>query len=218
MKPDVYISIDESGNPNDEGPFIISAVLIHDIDNFLKTYDISLKDAKELIGKDIKYFKWSEDPPKPSKLGKDIKGIFMRGVISNLRGISIIINKKGEKLSKNPTLPYGKIVGLKLREYVVGKKVFVMYDRSPILRGADKELIRINLPKWTMSTVVRVNFTGYDRSRLIHPADYASGVVREYVMRDEFKEEYRQFLVFYYEILRKNFRIETVNLADYIEK
>lgn len=100
-------------------------------------------------------------------------------------------------MSEYSTFLYGKIPGLKLREYVRGRKIFMYYDRSPILRGADRELIRINFPKWTLATIVGIDFTGHDRSKLIHPADYVSGIVREFITKDEFKREYRQFLQTY---------------------
>jgi hypothetical protein len=60
-KNEIHIAIDEAGNSNDKKPFIISAVLINDINCYLNLYEEAIKDAQRLTGKNIKYFKWSED-------------------------------------------------------------------------------------------------------------------------------------------------------------
>jgi hypothetical protein len=134
-KNEIHIAIDEAGNPNDEKPFIISAVLINDTNCYLSLYEEAIKDAQRLTGKNIKYFKWSEDSPKQFKLGKDVKGIFVNKVLKNLTGISLIMRKVNEtKLSNFSAKIYGEILGLHLRKYVAGKSVVVHYDRTPIVR------------------------------------------------------------------------------------
>jgi len=215
-KNEIHIAIDEAGNPNDEKPFIISAVLINDINCYLNLYEEAIKDAQRLTGKNIKYFKWSEDSPKQFKLGKDVKGIFVNKVLKNLTGISLIIKKVNEtKLSNYSAKIYGEILGLHLRKYVASKSVVVHYDRTPILRESDKQYIIINFPKWTLAKVLRVDFTGHDKCELIHSADYISGIVREHVMKDELKEEYRQKVEEYFNVVIKNFKIKEVNIKDY---
>ena len=216
-KTDIIVSIDEAGNPNDEDPFVISAVIIKDLENYLELYDQALKEVEKLTGKRIRYFKWSEDTPKPSKLGKDIKGIFITNVLTRLEGFSVILDKKKEKLSNYSAILHGKIIGLKLREYVVGKRIKVYYDRTPILREADKQYIYINFRNWTLANVIKIDFTGHDKCKLIHPADYVSGIVREYLLKDKLKEEYRQYLENYYHLISKRFHITRLNLRDYLQ-
>ena len=70
---EIHVAVDEAGNLNDEKPFVVSAVLIRDINSYLNLYEYAIKDVQKLTGKNIKYFKWSEDLPKQSRLGKDVK-------------------------------------------------------------------------------------------------------------------------------------------------
>ncbi|MBB5254076.1 hypothetical protein [Sulfurisphaera ohwakuensis] len=212
MDREIHISIDEAGNPADDKPFVISAVLIYDIDNYLKLYDEALVDVQRLTGKHIKFFKWSEDPPKQHRLGKNVKGIFVNKVLSNLTGISLIIDKKTD-LTAHSAKIYGKIIGLNLRKYVVGKKIFVYYDRTPVLRDSDKQYILTNFHKWSLAKVMRIEFTGHDKYKLIHSADYVSGIVREYLM--DIKKEYRFYIEEYFNVINKNFEIRLINIEDY---
>ncbi len=106
-------------------------------------------------------------------------------------------------------------MGLHLRKYVAGKSVVVHYDRTPISRESDKQYIIINFPKWTLAKVLGVDFTGHDKCKLIHSADYISGIVREHVMKDELKEECRQKVEEYFKVVIKNFKIKEINIKDY---
>ncbi|WP_236750609.1 hypothetical protein [Acidianus sp. HS-5] len=209
---EINIAVDEAGNPNDDKPFVISAVLIDDVNTYFRLYDEAIRDAQKLTGKDIKYFKWSEDLPKPSKLGKDVKGVFVNKVLSNLRGVSLIINKK-ENLSPHVVEIYGKILGLNLRKYVAGKRIIVHYDRIPILRNSDRQYILINFRNWTLASIVRIDFTGHDKCKLIHSADYVSGIVREHLINT--KEDYKLYIDRYFTAITKNFEIKKINLEDY---
>jgi hypothetical protein len=209
---EIHVAVDEAGNLNDEKPFVVSAVLIRDINSYLNLYEYAIKDVQKLTGKNIKYFKWSEDLPKQSRLGKDVKGVFINKVLKSLTGVSLIIRKEnGVKLTEYSAKIYGKILGLELRKYIAGKKIFVHYDRTPILRGSDKQYIIVNFHKWTLAKVI-VDFTGHDKCRLIHSADYVSGIVREYLMKDELKEEYKQRVEEYFNLIKKNFEIKEINI------
>lgn len=211
---EIHVAIDEAGNPNDEKPFIISAVLIQDAKSYLSLYEEAIKDAQILTGKNIKYFKWSEDTPKQYKLGKNVKGIFVNKVLKNLRGFSLIIKKEnGIRLSEFSAKIYGEIVGLELRKYVAGKRITVHYDRKPILRESDKQYILLNFHKWASANVIRVYFTGHDKCRLIHSEDYISGIVREHVM-NQLSEEYRKLIEEYFNLIKENFEIKEISLKS----